>query len=576
MGAHGGRRVQGNLPFIGLEASGGTVMDIEQNGIAYRVHAFTDVGSHDFEVFRGGECDVLVVAGGGSGVTVSGRNRGAGAGAGGVVNQTLYLNDFETNVSVFVGNGGNIGAGDNGENSFFYDITAIGGGGANGKDGGSGAGGDERQIGGRGLQPTSADEGFGNDGGEGFRTGQNSRYRNPGGGGGAGSPGTDGSSDFETEVCGFGGDGINFGHIFGNQYGENGFFAGGGGGGNRLGTPGTGGIGGGGNGTSRGGTAQSGIPNTGGGGGGAGSNDNTGIGGAGGSGIVLVRYPIPNFPVEAIGGTETEFTDDNGIVYRVHTFTDVGSDTFTVTRGGGVEYLVVAGGGGGGFYASSRGGSGAGGLKKFVKGEDNNGPAIEISPGSHEILVGAGGPGQTVNNTASSNGDPSSVFGVVSIGGGGTSNNGGLNGASGGGASGNPADRNNIVGFGIEGQGNDGGLAFLTDSSGRSGGGGGGAGEKGKNATSNESGAGGNGISSNISGTITWYAGGGGGGTTSSSDIGGTGGLGGGGPGFRFSNPASSGHDGTGGGAGGVVTGPGFSGGSGIVIIRYPIGIQIL
>ncbi len=48
----------------------------------------------------------------------------------------------------------------------------------------------------------------------------------------------------------------------------------------------------------------------------------------------------------ATGGTVTD-TVIGGVAYRIHTFTTTGNSTFTVTRGGEVEYLIVAGGGGG-------------------------------------------------------------------------------------------------------------------------------------------------------------------------------------------------------------------------------------
>jgi hypothetical protein len=79
---------------------------------------------------------------------------------------------------------------------------------------------------------------------------------------------------------------------------------------------------------------------------------------------------------------------------------------------------------------------------------------------------------------------------------------------------------------------------------------------------------GGAGIASDISGTVTTYAGGGGGANYSggSNGAGGVGGGGAGGP--------TSGNNGTvntgGGGGGSTFNGNGASGGSGIVILRYP------
>jgi hypothetical protein len=105
------------------------------------------------------------------------------------------------------------------------------------------------------------------------------------------------------------------------------YYAGGGGGGGRspYSVPqGIGGTGGGGNGAvTTGGTGFSGVSNTGGGGGGnyAGEPGTANAGGSGGSGIVIVRY---FGPARATGGTITYVGG-----YTIHTFTTVGSTTFT-------------------------------------------------------------------------------------------------------------------------------------------------------------------------------------------------------------------------------------------------------
>jgi hypothetical protein len=83
-------------------------------------------------------------------------------------------------------------------------------------------------------------------------------------------------------------------------------------------------------------------------------------------------FPAGFIATIATGGTVTDITQ-NGITYRVHSFTSAGNSTFSVTRGGLVEYLIVAGGGGGmdmgggGGYGgtgrqSSRGGNGGSGI----------------------------------------------------------------------------------------------------------------------------------------------------------------------------------------------------------------------
>ena len=285
--------------FVPPIATGGTITDITQGGVNYRVHTFTS--DDTFEVTRGGKGDVLVVAGGGgAGFTANANSAGAGGGgAGGLI----FEDNFSLSAGLYtivVGAGGDGGEAvdgfsDNGGDSEAFGLTAIGGGGAGTfstgggilgvKDGGSGGGvggahnSDQRKNGGQALQPSSSSGGFGSDGGSytgGFHAG--------GGGGGAGTKGGDVS---EVSVAGDGGDGVNFSAVFGEQFGDNGFFAGGGGG--SAGTnnikKGLGGLGGGGDGANSGGGGGIGdnaIPNTGGGGGAS--------GGDGGSGIVIIRY----------------------------------------------------------------------------------------------------------------------------------------------------------------------------------------------------------------------------------------------------------------------------------------------
>jgi hypothetical protein len=181
--------------------------------------------------------------------------------------------------------------------------------------------------------------------------------------------------------------------------------------------------------------------------------------------------------------------------------------TFSVAKGGQVEALVVAGGGGGG---GSNGGGGG--------GENTNAfPTIGSS--------GGGGNGYTVTTMKGTNG--------------------------------------------VIGLGNSGGNGLNSGSGIYSGGGGGGYSSSGSNAVYAIRGSGGSGLSSTYSGVYQTYAGGGGGGGVNSS-----GGIGidGGGNGsgtntvLGQSAPANRG----GGGGGGGNNTAGGSGGSGIVIIRYP------
>jgi hypothetical protein len=90
-------------------------------------------------------------------------------------------------------------------------------------------------------------------------------------------------------------------------------------------------------------------------------------GGNGGSGVVVIRYPIaiqtPGEFIVATGGATSVINVGNES-YAVHTFANIGKDTFRVTSAGSVadnnlvEYLVIAGGGGGGQNAGAGGGAG--------------------------------------------------------------------------------------------------------------------------------------------------------------------------------------------------------------------------
>ena len=264
----------------------------------YRVHAFTEVGTSGFTPAVSGFVEVLVVAGGGAGGGYGGNDGSGGGGAGGLVYKEKFpvVSNQRYNVVVGAGGAGVGGAatGNNGSNSIFADIVALGGGGGGtegatgtreGRAGGSGGGG-----GGYGAKnggPGTVGQGF---------YGGDCTGPGDGGGGGAGGGGANGR-------LGNGGHGLYFEQftVWGSPPG---WFGGGGGssGDNRNtfrgGAGAVGGFGGGGKGqnTTDSTPPTSGIANTGGGGGGAaGSNPTHGAGttltsGAGGSGIVLVQY----------------------------------------------------------------------------------------------------------------------------------------------------------------------------------------------------------------------------------------------------------------------------------------------
>ena len=232
-----------------------------------------------------------------------------------------------------------------------------------------------------------------------------------------------------------------------------------------------------------------------------------------------------------------------------------------------VEYLVVAGGGGGGSNAG--GGGGAGGLLTGI---------VTVAAGtSYSVTVGGGGAGVTVNNVG--NAGVSSVFGSISATGGGRGGGyGGVATSGGSGGGGGGGNSEVFVAQGITGQGNT-GSAGQPSTSPYVGGGGGGAGTIATafagTAPAVTGGGGGAGIASSISGTVVVYSGGGGGSIGSAGSSGGTGGVGGGGGGATSGGgTATSGGGNTGGGGGGASTGTSGSGGSGIVVVRYPGNVQ--
>jgi hypothetical protein len=235
-----------------------------------------------------------------------------------------------------------------------------------------------------------------------------------------------------------------------------------------------------------------------------------------------------------------------------------------------VEVLVVAGGGGGGTHHG--GGGGAGGLIY-----NSN---FSVTPGSAvTVTVGDGGSGGTYSPNANGSNGGNSVFGSLTAiggGGGGTYANNGNSGGSGGGAnnwSTSATGGSATSGQGFSGASNNGQTNY--------GGGGGGAGGTAKGLSNN---SGGDGLYfsqfASIGGSPAgWFAGGGAAGVypgyTNDTSYG-TGGLGGGGNGGNGPHGSGTGktngttNTGGGGGSSADLYQNGASGGSGIVIVRYP------
>jgi hypothetical protein len=315
-------------------------------------------------------------------------------------------------------------------------------------------------------------------------------------------------------------------------------------------------------------------------------NDTLVLAGGGGGGTFSAALPslasgilfyVRAYAINSVGVAYSSL--DSFRIRTVVQFTAIGNHSWTCPAGvDSVELLVVAGGGGGGFQVG--GGGGGGGLVYI--------PKFGVSAGqSYSVVVGAGGLGGPNEPTPAQNGGNSSFSNILAIGGGRGSNwnmnvnNGGNGwpGGSGGGGSGNSNNfngsgglSNQQVSFGAYlnvGKGNAGGNGWANQ---WAGGGGGGAGSVGSNASPSTGGQGGAGFPCSITGTLTYYSGGGGGCNDSSSALI-SGGIGGGGSGTGNGNPGApkNGQANTGGGGGGVrdTSGPGGTGGSGIVILAY-------
>ena len=281
-------------PINYTSATGGTITT-DGN---FKVHTFNGSGVFTPTIGNaatvGDTVDVLVVAGGASG----GSDLGGGGGAGGLIYNTGF-SVSSSGITVTVGAGGALATGvvresntqgNDGANSVFSSLTAIGGGhggsywagnatyhngGAGGSGGGSGPGTSGSGTGGAGTASQ------GNAGGAG---GYLPNYHS-GGGGGAGAIG--GSVVGNGTTSGTGGVGLANSITGASVY----YAGGGGGGGYNSGTAGAGGNGGGGVGYSYYVASVAGTANTGGGGGGGAYHSSTVYhGSAGGSGVVIIRY----------------------------------------------------------------------------------------------------------------------------------------------------------------------------------------------------------------------------------------------------------------------------------------------
>ena len=270
-----------------------------------------------------------------------------------------------------------------------------------------------------------------------------------------------------------------------------------------------------------------------------------------GAGTSPLQITLGSSSIRALGGVTTIYNS-----YKIHTFATAGTATFTVTPPNAltVKVLVVGGGGGGGATTNLYGGGGGAGGLVYSR-------TMSLTPGTYQVVVGAGGPAGTI-------GGDSTFNGLVAYGGGygGASTTAGGNGGCGGGGGG--------VLSSVGGTGSQGFAGSQGNSQNVGGGGGGGMGAGGATgrplAGAGTNGfRGGDGAQVQITGTPTYYAGGGGGGGGNGVSGGAVGGEGGGGTGGGTTT-ATAGTAGLGGGGG-----AGAAGGSGTVIMAYLLPGQI-
>lgn len=249
-------------------AVGGTTYNYVNASLNYTVHVFTANDTFNLSGDING-ADILMIGGGGGG----GSNAGGGGGAGGLIWLT-NISIPQANYTMVIGRGGAVNT--TGQNTTFWNLTALGGGGSSGvntsgKNGGSGGAAGANTVlgtpysGGLGLQPSSTWGGYGNIGGS---TPGNSNSPT-GGGGGAGSAGQNGTGSGASAKGGDGGYGLNL-SINGSLV----CYAGGGGGASGIASNGAGFCGG-------GNVSTDAVNGTGGGGGSV---------RAGASGIIIIRY----------------------------------------------------------------------------------------------------------------------------------------------------------------------------------------------------------------------------------------------------------------------------------------------
>ena len=603
-----------------------SVVNSVTNDTNYKYISFTTVGNTNLTVNYDFICDILLVGGGGGG----GYNGGGGGGGG----QFAYYTNNEMTpklgnaftlkkgtYTISIGDGGtvsgstdNINGGNGGSSSIINSSSSIilsaKGGGGGGSKFNLGTSGDIGGVGGSGHFNNAESLTSLNNCGKGGRNGGSASVSSACGGGGGGGVNTTGTYNYSSNnvsfVESFKNGEIAYPAIKGGNggyglecdiTGTNTRYCGGGGGGSYAYSGGTGLYGGGNGATTTGNVPTVGNANTGGGGGGGGYASTNGFGARGGSGIIIIRYLVPNIQITGTGNLIKNIVNDFNYSYMSF----ITSGTLTLKQSLLCDILAVGGGGSGGYLI---GGGGGGGAVVYIKN-------ALIQSGTYNITIGNGGPQHSSDAIINNKGGSTSFNGIIAEGGGGGARYGGrptenaASGGSGGGTGtesgllpplpGETGTGSSLGGFIGTIYQNKGGMG-LSRFSYLACGGGGGAGEKGQYGNFNDTGKGGkggDGIMINIIGSnLYWGAGGGGsqynsinnfrggsgglgggGGGSSSAGLFGYGGLGGLNIGGNAASPvggAGAPNTGSGGGGGGWYTGAaGGAGGTGILIIRF-------
>ena len=310
--------------------SGGAVSEYNDipGHVTWRAHIF--FGNGTLNLSAPTLVDYLIVAGGGGGGNsgLPASFGGGGGGAGGLLRANVALGQGAFPVVVGTGGqGGFVGqVAQNGGNSSFASIVALGGGSGDGQSAGGdptfpgigGSGGGGRGLNGpRRTDGAAGTPGQGNSGGNGNGNANQDDLKTGGGGGGAGP--VDAST---MGVGGNGAKGLGGAGGVGRTSSITGVardYAGGGGGGILTNSGSSGGASSGGG---RGGGGDpaaipgNGLPNTGGGGGGAGFGRDAG--GNGGSGIVVARYVINTGPTSDAGPARVIIYDAEDITVTLN------------------------------------------------------------------------------------------------------------------------------------------------------------------------------------------------------------------------------------------------------------------